>query len=281
MISFTEYLRHYHQKQLPKIQGDIMSTSHLNESVELAGNYEDYAGPEAGHPLNNGYVREYGPVYSHPNHPGKFFHFGGSSHPKEFNSYDDAVGDSLEIRYRRQDAVNDHAHELKKHYLDSAYKMHHKDAIAGYTMFDSRINEGLLNNSLRSQEQPVVDRLDDAMKIKKTPRPLIVYSGTNHAHAQLLRNHDEVLHPGFISTSIDPKRAMTFAASKEGDIMKIHLPAGHEGLYTGEMSSIPSEREFIIPRGMKLRVDHSKREIIGNDLHKKPIYIHHVYPVQE
>lgn len=281
MISFTEYLRHHYRKELPTIQGDIINEQRLDESVDLAGNYEDYVGPEYGDPLKNGYVRHYGPIYTHPAHPNTFFHFGGTSDAKAFSDYDDAVEDNMQIRYTRRDAVDDHAHELKQHYLESAYKMHHKDAIAGYTTFNSKVNHGLLTNSLKPQEQPIVDRLDDAMKIKTTPRPLVLYSGTNSDHAEILRNHEEVLHPGYISSSIDPKKAMAFATGKSGDILKIHLPAGHSGLYTGEMSSIPSEREFIIPRGMKLRIDHPKRQIISNDRHHKPIYIHHAYPAEQ
>lgn len=278
MITFTEYLRYHHKKELPKIQGDIIDQSRLDESVDLAGNYEDYVGPESSDPLKNGYARHYGPIYTHPAHPGKFFHFGGSATPKAFDDYDDAVGDNMQIRHNRSDAVDDHAHELKQHYLNSVYNMHHKDAVAGYTTFNSTVNYGLLTNKLKPQEQPIVDRLDDALKLKKTPRSLVLYSGTNSDHAEVLRNNDEVLHPGYISSSIDPKKAMAFATAKSGDIMKIHLPAGHTGMYTGEMSSIPSEREFIIPRGMKFRIDHSKREVIANDRHHKTIYIHHAYP---
>ena len=281
MISFTEYLRYHYKKAIPSIQGDISGEHQLDESIDLAGNYEDYVGPESGEPTKNGYKREYAGIYSHPDHPGKFFHFGGTSTPKSFNSYDDAVEDYMEIRHKRLHEVADHAHELKQHYLDSAYKMHHKDAVAGYTMFDSRINHGLLNNSLRPKEEPLVQHLDSAMQIKKTPRPLILYSGTNNDHANILRSNEEVLHPGYISSSIDPKKAMSFATNKDGDVMKIHLPAGHPGLYTGEMSSIPSEREFIIPRGMKFRIDHSQRQLISDDRHRKPIYIHHVYPVEQ
>lgn len=281
MISFTEYLRYHHKKELPKIQGDIIDERRLDESVQIAGNYEDYVGPESGEPVKNGYKREYAGVYSHPAHPGKFFHFGGTSTPKQFDSYDDAIDDYMNIRYKRRDAVDEHAYELKQHYLDSAYKMHHKDAISGYTTFNSTVNHGLLKNKLKPQEQPLVDRLDDALKIKKTPRPLIVYSGTNEEHAQILRNNDEVLHPGYISTSIDPKKAVSFATGKSGDVLKIHVPAGHAGLYTGEMSSIPSEREFIMPRGTKLRIDHTKREIISDDRHHKTIYIHHAYPEEQ
>lgn len=281
MISFSDYLRYHHKKELPKIQCDIMDERRLDESVHLPGNYEDYIGPESGDPLKNGYKRRYGPIYTHPDHPGKFFHFGGTAEPKEFNSYDDALEDNLEIKYRRRDEVDDHAHELKQHYLDSVYNMHHKDAIAAYTVFNSRVNHGLLNKTLKPQEQPIVDRLDEAMKLKTTPRPLVVYSGTNSDHAHILRNNEEVLHPGFISTSIDPKKAMAFATGKSGDVLKIHLPSGHAGLYTGEMSSIPSEREFILPRNMKLRIDHSQRQIISDDRHPSVIYLHHAYPVEQ
>lgn len=288
MITFTEYVRR-HYKPTQKVEFDIQDKQTLTEGVDVKGNYEDYIGPEETHPLTQGYKREYGPIYSHPDKPGKFFHFGGGSTPHEFNTYESALEDNMEIKHRRETNVADRSAELEQHYAPQKYSEAHKNSIWGYTAFDSKINNRLMQQSngdeLSENEQKLVSNLDATLNVEKTPREMALYSGTSKRHAELLRSHDVVEHPSYISTSIHPKKAMNFAKGKMGDVIKIHLPAGHPGAYVAPMSSISSEREFIIPRGLKLRIDHSKREVISDDLHdhmpNSPMYLHHAYPVED
>lgn len=286
MLSFTEYAKYYHKPTVPVVHFDIKEREQqLDEGVPIAGNYEDYIGPEDGHPLKNGYVREYGPIYSHPAHPGKFFHFAGTSTPKQFGSYESALEDNMQIKHDRETNVVNRAAELEQHYDKSKFNDAHKGSIWGYTMFDSKTNLRLLQQAnggeLSENENKLVNNLDTALSVVKTHRPLELYSGTSASHAALLRNNDVVDHPGYISTSINAKKALNFAKNKGGDVIKIHLPQGHHGAYVGEMSAVPGEREFIVPRGMRLKIDHSKREIIVDDMHHWPIYLHHAYPVEK
>lgn len=60
---------------------------------------------------------------------------------------------------------------------------------------------------------------------------------------------------GFVSTSADPVAVRLFASLPPGGlIVRIHVPAGTLALDMTEMSEYPQEREFLLPRGTRLRV---------------------------
>jgi hypothetical protein len=94
-------------------------------------------------------------------------------------------------------------------------------------------------------------------------------------------NSHIVHHSAFLSTTLDKKLAANYSTTNQGDVIAIHLPKGHTGAYVAHMSKHPDEHEFILPRNLKLKIDHSKREVIGNASAEYPIYLHHAYPVQE
>jgi len=281
MLRFSEFASQY-EKEIPAIQCDIQD-DHLMEAIDV-GRYDNYIGPEEGVPEKNGYKKVFATVYSHPNHPGKYFHFAGTSKPKVFDDLDDAFESETAIRREKESIANTIGANLSKHYAENKYEGRHLLAFKSYTDANSNINFHLLRGyDLKPHHRELVDNLDHALHREHTPDEMVVYSGTNDDHANILRHNDVVHHPGYVSSSIDLKKAVAFAKDKSGDVLKIHLPAGHPGTYVQHMSSIPSEREFIMPRNMKLRIDHSKREVIVHDLHKGegPIYVHHAYPVED
>lgn len=61
--------------------------------------------------------------------------------------------------------------------------------------------------------------------------------------------------PGFSSTSLDSKVATSYMhRSPTGIHMEVHLPKGVPGCYAATFSKYPSEREYLLPPGMKYKV---------------------------
>jgi hypothetical protein len=122
----------------------------------------------------------------------------------------------------------------------------------------------LLNHKLMTGETPEQAlRLDHALHHQVTPDNMVVYSGISNDHAAKVRSNDVVHHPAFLSTSLRMSTAQMFSHSQSSrDILKIHVPAGHPGAYIGELSGSNShEKEFLLPRGLKLRIHHDKQLI--------------------
>lgn len=60
---------------------------------------------------------------------------------------------------------------------------------------------------------------------------------------------------GFLSTSADPIAARLFAMFPPGGmVLRIRAPAGTLALDMSGLSNYPAEREFLLPRGSRLRV---------------------------
>jgi hypothetical protein len=179
-----------------------------------------------------------------------------------------------------EDDLVDKAHDaLSSHYHEDKFSKDHREAVGAYTGFNA-INHNLLHGSLAPDESKTVEHLDNIVSKVKTPNALTVYTGTDESHAHALQNHDVVHHTAFLSTSIDRSVATRFAGDKTGDVVAIHLPKDHAGAYIAHISTHKSEREFVLPRNMKLKIDHSEREVISH-ADSEPMYLHHAYPVTE
>ena len=271
------------EKEYPAIQcgiGTRVRYSSMMENVDIDGNHDDYIGPENQLPESRGYVhaiKGYGEpthIYTHKDHPRKFFHFYGTSTPTQFSSFESAAND-LKNKIKNTTEANKQSYDFyKNHYAVQQYTPSNIEAIKNYT-HDSSLNHYLLNGNDVSAHAKTIQAIDDALQVKKTPHNMVVYTGTDNNHANIVRNNDVVAHPGYISSSLSVDVAAGFANSNNGDIIKIHLPAGHHGIYADPISNHDGEQEFILPRGLKLHFDHSKRQVIktmyGN------FYVHHAY----
>ena len=200
---------------------------------------------------------------------------------KELPKVHFGISDRMQLSESDTETLVDKAHDsMSEHYHPDKFSKEHKEAIGAYTGFNA-INHNLLHGSLAPDESKTVGHLDNIVSKVKTPNALTVYTGTDQSHAHALQNHDVVHHPAFLSTSIDRSVATRFAGDKTGDVVAIHLPKGHDGAYVAHMSNHMHEREFVLPRNMKLKIDHSKRELIHHSYSHQPMYLHHAYPVKE
>jgi len=270
MLRFTEYAKNHIPSVHLSIRDDVL------EEERKVEHFLGYVGPEEHSPENRGFNLYPGEpnVWEHPAHPGKFFHFSGTSTPKQFDTLNDAANHDFELGNRQRDGVIALNDELVGHYRQhTALNMPEAKAIAKYT-FTSGINQHLLANTVDSEHAETVSHLDTAISRGKTPADLVVYSGTSSRHSNLLRHNDKVYHPAFLSSSLSLRLATGFAQSRGGDVVALHIPKNHAGLYVPEYSSIPAEREFILPRKLTLNIDHSKRQVIARGQSDR-VYLHH------
>ena len=106
-----------------------------------------------------------------------------------------------------------------------------------------------------------ISGMDNLVNQHKTPHKLDVYTGINEKHARALQTAAEnsktskfkMVHPAFLSTSIDKRIAHGFGSGEH--VIHIKVPKGHPGAYVEKHSSLPGEKEFILPRGHVLNID--------------------------
>lgn len=281
MITFKEYVEKVHYANLPKVLFGIRTEENLTEEIHVPS-YTDYIGPEDKEPTKLGYKRVFRGIYSHPDHPDKHFLFLGADTPTVVNKGEtsdeiDEADDHLErFRENRKAELKDVSDRLTKHYDPDLYSEGHKNSIATYTDVGSMINHRLLRGETNEHHENHILHLDSAMNVRHTPDDMVVYSGTSDMHAQKLRTHEMLHHPSYLSSSVSLEKAVTFARSNDGDVVKIHIPKGHPGVFPGHMSRVPGERELIIPRNTIIHIDHSKRQLLSHDLiRNRKVYIHH------
>jgi hypothetical protein len=128
-----------------------------------------------------------------------------------------------------------------------------------------------------------VQHMDNAMKVKKTPYDMKVFSGIqDHPmrgyNAQLSENGSLHAHlPAFTSTSISHNVARSMAYFKKRDengetvshMIKIHVPKGSNGHYVEHLARMGSdEKEFILPRNSQIKI-HPTPHVITRKYYNK------------
>ncbi len=280
MTSFTDYSKHIFQS--PKYPEVHFGICNERDSLDESTNMPFYYGHLDTDPENLGYKRIEVGVFTHPKNPGKLFTFHGDV-MKEHETADAAHDEVFKHRTLYSDELDTLGHDLMKHYHHSKYSLDHKTAIQHYTDAWSLLNTYIIRKAdLSDAMLSTVGHLDSAMHVNKLPRDLTVYSGMNPDHSKIVRENPIVHHPSFMSTSISLSKARAFAdrghPGVNGDIVAIHLPKGHSGIYAGDMSSIPSEKELILPRHTNLIIDPHKKEVVYDMNSKQKFLIHHAYP---
>jgi hypothetical protein len=182
--------------------------------------------------------------------------------PIEFGNIQ-AASKFMHSRWKQHDSDLMDVHDaLMKHYRGAHDK--YETVLRTYGRGSSSLNHHLMG---AKPKDPIPDqalRLDHALRHQNTPDNLVVYSGISNEHAGKVRSSDVVHHPAFLSTSLRMSTAQMFSSSQASrDILKIHVPADHPGAYVGDLTNQHShEREFILPRGLKLRF-HRDKEMIA------------------
>lgn len=252
------------------------------ESTELteSSNLPYYFGDPNKSPEALGMRRIEVGVFAHPDRPGKLYTFHGDV-MKEHDNANDAHEEVFKHRALHSSEVDAIADELMKHYHHTRYTPDQKKAISQYTDSWSPYNKKIINQEpLPDNMVSTIAHLDSAMNVTKLHRPLTVFTGTNYDHAKILRDNPIVHHPSFLSTSLSMSKARGFADNGDvkGDVVAIHLPTGFSGIYAGDMSSIPSEKELILPRHTNLIVDPHKKDVVYSMDGKSKFLVHHAYP---
>lgn len=279
MTNFTYYAKHIHKPtRYPEVLfGIAKGPAELLESTNLPY----YFGSPEKSPEALGMRRIEVGIFTHPDRPGRIYTFHGDT-MKEHVNINAAHDEVFKHRQLHQDEIENQALDLMQQYHHTKYSPFHKTAIAQYTDAWSPYNKKIIRKEDLSDDMVrIIGHLDTAMNVTKLHEPLTVYSGTDPAHANLLRNNPIVHHPSFLSSSLSMSKARGFAdqgSDGQGDVVAIHLPKGFSGVYTGDMSSIPSEKEFILPRHTNLIIDPHKKDVVYSMDGNRKFIVHHAYP---
>ena len=211
----------------------------------------------------------------------------------------------------REDSPSENEEELNGLHKSLTHHYHkrsklgffEKMAVQNYTNNSSSINSHLWENKGGSHDEPYGADLEDMDKVlhgHKTPHDLTVYSGLNAA-PNISKTTKIYHHPAYLSTSLSHQTASGFANSIYGKhrdtptsssqtvhkhTLRIHVPKGHPGFVPGPLSVYPEEREVLLPRGLKLRIDPSKSETrrhtmkwntTGGNKKISTTHVHHIH----
>ena len=162
-------------------------------------------------------------------------------------------------------------------------------AISSYTSGSKDVNNALWKN--KADGINIADHL--VRKIheihagldasKPSTDDMTVYSGIRRDPQEMTKESGGLLHhPAFISSSINPSNALSFALptdKKEVHVLKIKIRKGQRvGGYLGDRSNIPGEQEYLIKSNQMLHIhpEPDRHEVKGNDgAVIKTVFIHH------
>jgi hypothetical protein len=264
----------YHPAASPIIMGMIHRSMPVMEQIEV-GDYFNYLGPKETAPEASSYVRN--SLQYHPSDPDSYIH---TKHDGTSHRVKDENADKMADIYRRAYAksIKTVADKLDSLYPESTPK--EQKVINSYVK-DSSINQRMIAGKLNPLEQKQVSNIKEVVR-HPAPDNMVLYSGTNPEHADKLAKMDVVDHPSFLSTSISPNAARSFAqkdlyGKKQGAIMKIHVPKGFPtALVRG--GDHDGEREVILPPNVKLKIDRSKEHVMVGP--HGSVTVHHCEIVQ-
>jgi hypothetical protein len=147
---------------------------------------------------------------------------------------------------------------------------HFEDSIMDYMNVEGKdthahvINKALrTGKKLKPRQQTVVDDLDHEIKHSEPTHHTTLYRGMSNKLG--LKVGDVHHEKGFASTTSDLKTAQDYTHPEHGELHHITIPHGtktldtepHDEFYGG------AEKEHILPRGSKFRVDGHSRDSDG------------------
>ena len=146
------------------------------------------------------------------------------------------------------------------------------DSVLDYSIDSTAISDYLYANKgklplsgrgSKSKQKRLISGLDAAIKAHKTKRDISVFTGVATDIGALKPGKDGNIYTrnyAYTSTSIDPSVARRFArvSGPTGgyvNIVKIKVPSGFSGIYLGDAANAASERELLLPRGLRLKIN--------------------------
>lgn len=188
------------------------------------------------------------------------------------------------VRPRYTDEHAKHARALVQN-TNSDYDYH--NIVLPYTSNSYRLNDTLFKHHLDGTTPPQTIKANDdddseidthefdkIISSHRLPHDMTVYTGM-HFHPSEHKGRIYV-NPSYMSTSLSPHVAKDFGKPFEmgysdGDeykekkiknILRLHLPKGHEHLFTDNGSIFPGQGELILPRGMRYQLGQRPTHII-------------------
>lgn len=153
-----------------------------------------------------------------------------------------------------------------------------QNAVKDYTEYDAgATNEHLYSKAAGKRDgrakhfKSAIGHLDKATTAFSLSHPLDVYRGTSFNPSEQVK--DGILHlPGFTSTSLSKHSAAGRSRHLHKDrnqmphkhIIHFRLKPGQKGLYVGDHSSTPREKEFLLPRNLKARIHPKPKVYVGS-----------------
>lgn len=139
----------------------------------------------------------------------------------------------------------------------------------------SDIYESMTDNiELTTEVKHYIKLLDKITHKSKLPVSLKLYRGTNEERLQesIIKQGHIITNVTFYSTSIDKATANSFRKSSTGKgiLLEFDIPAGYHGIWMKPLSSIPKEKEILLPRNEQFKIVERKKNLGTN---KKYDYI--------
>lgn len=223
--------------------------SFITESIEVS-NYYNYLGPIEHAPNQSDFVGD--TVINHPTDPELYARKMPDGrvlkvHPDNVDHVQYSARKAYQISLKT--AVDKLDSSFPAYSANEAKHVHHY-------VVDSSIN-----HRLNAGENIPTMPLDRVISAHRAPDDLVVWSGASPEHSAVLGASNEVLHRSYISTSLSPRSATSFAMkhAKHGDIMKIHVPKDHPCAYVTDPTH-EGEREVILPRNTTIHIDRTKEQ---------------------
>lgn len=174
-----------------------------------------------------------------------------------------------------------HTEALEKHY---DYDKHDTDNFARHYGGHSHV----VNDSLwrGNKGLPAVKVIDDIMSRHKTPKKMVVYSGSPNDPRHHMDNNGVVNHPAYLSTSLNHGVARSFTSAVydknnsdiHRNIYRIKVPKDHPSIF----SNVMYEQELVLPRNTKLKhiktETHTTNSAFGNIKYHN--HLHHMEVVK-
>lgn len=146
----------------------------------------------------------------------------------------------------------------------------HVDAIKQYTAnIYVPLNQGLRKKeTLRTAEEQVMRALDEAFeRNQRTTEVMQLFRAAGEEFANVvdtLKVGEDVVDPGFVSTSFDERTARDFLSNNQGSnkvLVEIVLPKDSRAIQTEKYNPFKGENETLLPRDTKFRYLGKERDV--------------------
>lgn len=187
---------------------------------------------------------------------------------------------------------HEEVHEKMNPSVDQWNAQKHKEHLYNYSSASSELNHDLIRRDKGHKGESMYDEhtngLDQHLAQTSLPHShMYVYHGTHswNPAEELQKTKNNTLHiPTYLSTSVSKRTAGSFAGSKYSEegkgrhIIRIKVQKGQKGQYLGTHSAYPEEKEFLMPRGQKLKF-HPEPTVVHD--HDGPVHIWDAHAIQD